>query len=199
VNSFAEFRLWFIDALVPLRGNPHAGFVFTIITFPLLERYLREKSGVREGKLDSKFYCELEHVFPEIIGRGNDFYGAYRNGLLHQAAFSLKTTQGPVRTLPKAGLSGYDPRPVYFDANTAAFYLNPEVFYQRVIDAISSDFATYEGASSPNHPLPSHRDVSMINPVTTITIGNVPVTGSAGRKAPLKSGVAMSAAPREYG
>ena len=40
-----DFRKWFVESLAPLRSNgARAGFVFAMVAFPLLERYLRNKS-----------------------------------------------------------------------------------------------------------------------------------------------------------
>lgn len=167
--------MWFVDALAPIRDNPHSGFILAIVAFPLLERYLREKSSIGERDLNAGFFASLEVVFPEIKSQGRDFYAAYRNGLLHQAAFSLEKTKGKIRALAKAGFSGYDLRPVYFEPSDGWFYLNPREFYGRVVDTILDDFKTYEGNLSVKHPLPQHLYASTINPLTTVTIG---ITGS---------------------
>jgi len=54
-----NFKSWFLDVLGDLYKNGEAGFVILMIAFPLLERYLREKSRVHEGrKLTEAFYDE---------------------------------------------------------------------------------------------------------------------------------------------
>ena len=49
-NAETDFRRWFVDSLAPLRNNGDAGFIFVMVAFPLLERYLRNKSGTAEGE-----------------------------------------------------------------------------------------------------------------------------------------------------
>jgi hypothetical protein len=39
----------FVDVLEPLRDKGDAGFIFAVVSLPLLERYLREKSGAAIG------------------------------------------------------------------------------------------------------------------------------------------------------
>jgi hypothetical protein len=84
-----NFRKWFVDALGPLRSKGDAGFIFAFVSLPLLERYLREKSGAGEAMtLPTQFFVELGKLFPEVAGREKSMWHCYRNGLLHQAAFS---------------------------------------------------------------------------------------------------------------
>jgi hypothetical protein len=44
-----NFRKWSVDALDPLRGKDDTGFIFAFVSLPLLERYLRQKSGAGEA------------------------------------------------------------------------------------------------------------------------------------------------------
>jgi len=44
-----DFKKWFVESLEPLRNNDDAGFIFAMIAFPILERYLRRKSALPEG------------------------------------------------------------------------------------------------------------------------------------------------------
>ena len=63
-------RNWYINALAPLRHNGDAGFIFAFVSLPLLERYLREKSGAGEARiLPQAFFDELRALFPEIPER----------------------------------------------------------------------------------------------------------------------------------
>ena len=112
-----NFRKWFVDALDPLRGKGDAGFIFAFVSLPLLERYLREKSGAGEAiSLRTQFFVELGKLFPEIAGREDRMWHCYRNGLLHQAAFSqVKRHQGMVVVL-NAALSGHHKRAIYYDS-----------------------------------------------------------------------------------
>lgn len=167
------FRKWYVDALAPLRKNSDAGFIFAFVSLPLLERYLREKSGAGQAlTLPPQFFTQLRALFPEVVGKENDFWHCYRNGLLHQAAFSKeKIRNGICVVMPSAGLSGHDPRPVYHDAATNSFYLNPMVFFDRVTSTILADFATYLGSLSPAHSLPTVLSPGTSVPYVVPTIG----------------------------
>ena len=167
------FRDWYVAALAPLRSNGDAGFIFAFVSLPLLERYLREKSGAGQVlQLPIQFYLELRALFPEIAGKENDLWHCYRNGLLHQAAFSKeKIRHGICVVMPSAGLSGHDSRPVYYDVPTDSFYMNPVVFFDRVTGAILADFATYLGSLSPAHKLPTIVAPSTAVPYIVPTIG----------------------------
>ena len=57
------FRKWFVDVLEPLRDKGDAGFVFAVVSFPLLERYLREKSDAGQAStLPQEFFDELGSI-----------------------------------------------------------------------------------------------------------------------------------------
>lgn len=178
-----DFKKWFVESLSPLRANGDAGFVFALIAFPLLERYLRAKSECREGhNLTTTFYANLGRLFPGVSERENAFWDCYRNGLLHQVTFPKaklnKTTEIWVN-LPEAGISGYDPRPVYFLPATNQFFLNPIAFFDFVTGTILADFSNYESASSPYYQLPQAWDLPTGKATIVPTINtNIPKTGS---------------------
>jgi hypothetical protein len=44
-----NFEVWYKAILEGLYSNRNAGFVILMVAFPLLERYLREKSGLHDG------------------------------------------------------------------------------------------------------------------------------------------------------
>jgi hypothetical protein len=167
-----NFRKWFMTPLEPLRGNGDAGFIFAFVSLPLLERYLREKSGAGEAAiLPPQFFLELRKLFPEIACRENNMWHCYRNGLLHQAAFSQEKRRQGIVVVLNAALSGHDNRPIYYDISGDCFYMNPEEFFDRVTKTILGDFTTYVGSLSPAHPLPSISSPSTVVPgvVPTIT------------------------------
>jgi len=153
-----DFQSSFVESLVPLRANGHAGFVFALVAFPLLERYLRGKSACPEGQtLTSTFFSNLGVLFPAIVGKENSFWDCYRNGLLHQVTFpkaKLDRKTGIWVALPEAGISGYDQRPVYFIPSSNQFFLNPLVFFDLVTSTIFADFSSYEAAGNANYRLP---------------------------------------------
>lgn len=181
-TSEYDFRKWFVDSLALLRGNGDAGFIFVLIAFPLLERYLRRKSGCPDGQpLTSAFKTNLGTLFKDIAGKETEFWDCYRNGLLHQVTFprAKLNKKGIWVDLPEAGLSGYDPRPVYFLPATEQFYLNPTSFFDAVTSAILADFATYEGSNSCYYDLPSIENSVTAVPGIVATINlQIPRTGS---------------------
>ena len=148
-----DFKCWFSDVLVSLYPNVEAGFVITMIALPLLERYLREKSGVNEGTLNGAFYNALRDVFPALPDKpmAERFWQVYRHGLLHQAALSQRNQRGV--QMPSSWMSTRFPQPITID--DGEFWVNPAEFAKTIIKTIESDFATYEGRSSANHGLPT--------------------------------------------
>jgi hypothetical protein len=181
--SEADFRKWFVESLAPLRKNGDAGFIFVFGAFPLLERYLRRKSGCPDGQnLTPAFFANLGLLFPDIAGNEHQFWDCYRNGLLHQATFpaaKLDKKTGIWVTLPEAGISGHDPRPVYFLPVANQFFLNPISFFDAVTIAILADFAVYEGGSTNHYNLPSVLDPFGAVPHVVPTINpRLPGTGS---------------------
>ena len=47
-DNFANFSRWFKEPLLELQQDSGAGFIIVMTSLTLLERYLREKSGVCE-------------------------------------------------------------------------------------------------------------------------------------------------------
>ena len=65
MTNHTNFQNWFKGVLEKLCQDENAGFVLLIVAFPLLERYLRQKSGTYEApSLSSDFYTELRKVLP---------------------------------------------------------------------------------------------------------------------------------------
>lgn len=148
-----NFKLWFSEPLNTLYANPHAGFAILMVTIPLLERYLREKSFVYEGeKLGDPFYDELRHIFPTLPDNtvARDFWHVYRNGLLHQGTLSQRNRRG--LRMPDGWVSRRS-QAVEIDRD-GDFSVHPAEFAKTVIRAIEADFSTFEGPHSFNHPLP---------------------------------------------
>lgn len=146
-----NFNSWFKDILATLYSNREAGFVILMVVFPLLERYLREKSGVHEDSLNDSFYNELCRLFPlNTKETASQFWQVYRNGLLHQVTLSQRSRKGI--QMPDGWVSS-DVDILSID-NNGNFWVHPAKFAQRVVQAIEDDFATFEGGHSANHPLP---------------------------------------------
>ncbi len=146
-----NFLKWFKEPLTALYGNEHAGFVILMISIPLLERYLREKSGVHEGELNSQFYGAFLGVFPTAQNHevAKKFWQVYRNGLLHQVTLSRQDRKG--RIMPNAGVHESAPELEYRNADDE-FTVSPRKFSETVLKAIEADFLVFLGSGSPNHP-----------------------------------------------
>jgi hypothetical protein len=151
--NLQNFRDWYVNILNDLYKNGNAGLAIMLIVLPLLERYLREKSGTHEdNQLNDKFYTDFQDIFPEIINRYNatSFWGVFRHGLLHQVAFSSKDYKGI--KVPHGGLSNNVNTIEIIDGN---IWVNPRMFAKRIIARIESDFPTFEGIHSEKHKLPT--------------------------------------------
>jgi len=75
-----NYRSWFKEPIERLYADGHGGFALLILIIPLLERYLREKSGVHEGNLNDGFYDEFLKLFPKLGTRdvAKEFWQVYR-------------------------------------------------------------------------------------------------------------------------
>lgn len=153
-SDCTNFENWWARPIEDLCADEHNGFAVLALSFPILERYLREKSGVSEGDLDAAFYVALQAVVPELADarRAREFWHAYRNGLLHQATFSRETKSG--KTVPLAWIKPSQAEVVSFDPAEQCFSVNAAIFSARVLSVIRADFSTFVGASSVNHPMP---------------------------------------------
>lgn len=150
-----NFENWWARPIEDLAPDEHNGFAVLALSFPILERYLREKSGVSEGTLHRPFYDELHAVFPELdnSGRAKEFWHAYRNGLLHQSTFSKRTQNGTA--VPAAWITPGQVEVVEFDSSAPCFRVNAAAFAERVLATVRGDFDKFAGSSSPDHPLPT--------------------------------------------
>ena len=150
------FNEWFRDVLRDLYRNRNAGFVIVITSLTLLERYLREKSGAGQADaLPDPFFNEFVKLFPQIpdVPTARMFCQVCRHGLMHQATFRVKTKKGQM--MSAVGLDDSGPVLRYeTDGTKYLFMMSPSKFSAAVITAIENDFPTFEGGSSPDHPLP---------------------------------------------
>jgi len=149
-----NFNLWFRKSIESLYGNENAGFPILMLVLPLLERYLRSKSGVPEGeKLTPAFFNELVALFPSLKDEtlARNFWQVYRNGILHQATLSRKNSRGTM--MPDGWLSGNDKIKDFEIDSNGHFWVNPVKFAKKVIDTINNDFSNYEASGSHAHNL----------------------------------------------
>ena len=152
-QNLHNFEHWFKGVLQGLFSDANGGFAILMISLPLIERYLREKSGVAEGRLTPVFYREMLACFPTLndVRTAEKFWQTYRNGLVHQATLSRRNTNDV--QMPDGWLSG---NAGVIDVDSATgIWVNPTKFAERVLQIIQADFVTFEGASSSNHPLPA--------------------------------------------
>jgi len=146
-ENYENFIRWFKEPLSSLYKNPHAGFAIVILSLPILERYLREKSGVCEQvKLDDRFHQEFLKMFPSVkdMAAARKFWTVYRHGLLHQA--TLKAHDTVLSAAVHGGAAE-------IECDGKVFTVSPVKFSEHVVNTIEGDFATYEGAGSPKHSL----------------------------------------------
>lgn len=149
----AELFSQFETPIRALFGQKGCELAIVILCFPLLERYLRETSGTHEeNSLNEKAMDDLRVIFPELasLHEARTFWHIYRNGLLHQAAFSAANSRGVIK--PYGGISGDTPK-VYYDEGADCFFINPEPFANAVLEFIGTDLKTLEAKSSANHEL----------------------------------------------
>lgn len=147
-ENYDNFVNWFKEPLISLYNNEHAGFAIVMLSLPVLERYLREKSGVCEKKnLDERFYKEFLKMFPSVKDTPSvrTFWRVYRHGLLHQA--TLRADGTVISAAVHGGAAEIE-----FDGKV--FTVSPVKFSEYVVKTIEGDFGTYEGPGSPDHPPP---------------------------------------------
>jgi hypothetical protein len=162
-----DFQLWYVGTLEKLYQEKHAGFPILMISLPLLERYLREKSGTHEEMLKPEFYAELVNVLEALRDdtaknqTARDFWQVCRNGLLHQVTLSQKQQKDRAIDL-RAGWIKRNAPMVPIEVTPTEFIVDPVSFSQKVISTIEQHFETFEGCGSPSHGLPQDKDGSTI-------------------------------------
>lgn len=146
-----KFAKWFKSPLTALCQFSDTDFAILLIALPVIERYLREKSGEREKTgLGKPFYDELGRVFPELPTSEDDrkrFWKAFRHGLLHQAA--MKIADGFSAVLDRSAAV------IEFDATNKTIRVSAPAVARRILQAVENDFSKFEAPSSPNHPIPA--------------------------------------------
>lgn len=147
-----NYESWFKGVVQLLHKDGNAGLAILMITIPLLERYLREKSGIYEGQLNDDFYSEFIVVFPQLTNpkHGAEVWHIFRNGLLHQVTLSRGKRNGDAM---QPGWLSYD-GPALFRDVSGVYCINPRKFADEIFRVIDSDFETFEGRNSVNHPMP---------------------------------------------
>ena len=136
MSSRKNFKAWFTNQIEKLKPDRDAGFAIAMITFPILERYLRQKTA--SVPKSPRFSAGLVKVLPELktTVAAELFWRSYRHGLLHNVTLSRESH----------GLT-HDRGIVTVEAD-GKVWLNPVLFAERVISTIDSDFATFEKGPS---------------------------------------------------
>jgi hypothetical protein len=150
----ANFHAWYRKVLDLLYPHRDAGFPILLIAFPLLERYLRQKTGLTPGQnLSDAYFDELTKSFPalKIRATAKRFWQIYRNGLLHEITLSRQARSG---TLMPVGWVSHD-KPLITIESDGSMWINPVEFAQRVVAMIESDFTTFEGTAASSSSLPT--------------------------------------------
>jgi hypothetical protein len=152
------FRRRFTGPVELLITQKHSGFALMMITLPLLERLLRGRSHLKDGPLTEPFYAELFKVFPTLQDEkgAKALWQCFRNGILHQATFSLKRADG-------AGFSGVVGFEELFgravaiqrsgDPEHIVCTVDPVAFAQTVLAEVESDLETFQTADPDEHPI----------------------------------------------
>jgi hypothetical protein len=151
-TSRENFRSWFVNVLDSLYPRREAGFVILMTAFPLLERYLRQKSGIpaEDSRLSPRFYDELRTLFPQLpdTDKAKTFWTIYRNGLLHQATFSEQRAK-----FGHYAFASHDLHEAIIIDQRGNFGIHPVYFAKQILEHIENDFGTYEGTASVAPPL----------------------------------------------
>jgi len=158
----ANFKAWYADVLEVLHAcGTNTGITAFMITLPLLERYLRLKSGMTpKDDVGEKFRANLTATFPalNIDQVAGDFWNVFRHGFLHQATLSLEKKGG--KDLPAGRLTHAVPDAVRIESD-GTFTVNPVSFSRTVVSAIEQDFEMFVGKDSGAPPLPKVFDYSL--------------------------------------
>jgi len=92
-----NYRSWFAELLPKLFPDRDAGFIILMVAFPLLERYLRQTSGLGpKDNLNEDCVKKLRELFPELPNEkaARQFWDVFRNGILHQVTLSRENRKG---------------------------------------------------------------------------------------------------------
>ena len=156
----ANFDAWYKKVLDLLYPHRDAGFAILLIAFPLLERYLRQRTGLTSDQpLSDAFFDELIRLFPSLktSTTARNFWQIYRNGLLHEITLSRQARKG---TPMPVGWVSHD-KPLITIETDGSIWINPVEFAKQVIATIEADFATFEGTSASSARLPTVKPQSI--------------------------------------
>lgn len=171
LSDIEKFDRWYVAPLERLYADRDSGFVLLLISFPVLERYIRQKCGVSpDVSLPDSCMKLLCFIFPSLkdCRTARMFWNVYRNGLLHQVTLSLKSRRGA--ELPAGWLSHDGTESICVDIQ-GSFLLNPVLFSQQVVRTVRGDFDVFAGVSTSAPQLPVVLPYS--SPLDGIGLSNV--------------------------
>lgn len=162
-TDLRNFRRWIRDPVQRLLKQKHAEFALAMISFPVLERLVRGKSGTSDNPINQPFYLALTDCFTELrdppsgkfLHVGQVFWQGFRNGILHQATFSTKPVTVQKKEQPPASCV-FRPRSgiaIEVRESKRVIIVDPFAFSKSVLELVESDFGSYRMAETIRHDL----------------------------------------------
>jgi len=163
------FKAWYEDVLAMLYPYRDAGIAIFMISLPLTERYLRQKSNLGpDADLSDDFMRRLVKIFCTLKDEATarQFWAVYRHGFLHQATLSRSTRRGT--PLPIGWLT-HDISEAIQIMPDGSFCMHPVLFSQKIVNEIRADFAAFAGTVAGAPPL------ARVEPFNPITLHSTPI------------------------
>src|SRR6266545_5128779 len=158
-----NFRRWIRDPVQCLLKQKHAGFALAMISFPVLERLVRGKSGASDSQTNQPFYSALTNCFSALRDPPSGkfryvaqvFWQGFRNGILHQATFSTKPAKVQGNEQPAAFCVFHPESGIAIEVRDSkrVIIVDPFAFSESVLELIESDFDSYRKAEQVRHDL----------------------------------------------
>lgn len=152
-DDFGNFKSWFVDILEKLYPIREAGLAILLISFPMLERYLRQMANISLNHRVTKEtgMKELLKLLPELKSTedARKFWDIYRNGLLHTLTFREDDSGVPFRR----GGASHD-IPNILTKKGKDYWIHPVKFARCIVSAIESNFKTFQGDPNAKSSLP---------------------------------------------
>ena len=158
--NLRNFRSWIRDPVRRLLKLKHGGFALAMVSFPVLERLLRGKSGIADNPLkephSAPFFNALVDYFPvlrdppsgKFLDVASVFWQGFRNGILHQATFSTKRVKVHKCERPPA-FCFFEPRSgvaIKVSTTKPVICVDPFAFSEAVMELVEADFESYKKA-----------------------------------------------------
>ncbi len=123
-----DFKRWYYDPIRELCKSNHNGFIILIATFPILERYLRDKFNIKDNDdITNEAVKYLFNMFElKQKKKARDFWSQFRNGLFHNAVFK------------EQGVINWNVSDIVID--DGKFHVNPKDFANKVLDEIDENY-----------------------------------------------------------